>query len=155
MSSKKVRTQIEQKLNCELISRKKEIDNMVMDYVNSKANSDDDSDNDSDASADEAPKAVKRPAAAKNSSTAKKQKVNSDDDGSKDDDSDADFKSSRRQLSRAGKKKTSEKSTKKPRVKKVTFASQFVRLDVLTLILKRLQIYRMAKNAKAVDTHVH
>ncbi|XP_037029340.1 upstream activation factor subunit spp27 [Bradysia coprophila] len=117
MSSKKVRTQIEQKLNCDLLSRKKEIDNMVMDYVNSKANSDEDSDADSDESADD-PKPVKRPAPAKSNSTAKKQKVDSDDGASKDDDSDDDFKSSRRQSSRGGKKKASEKSTKKPRVKK-------------------------------------
>ncbi|KAJ6638614.1 Upstream activation factor subunit spp27 [Pseudolycoriella hygida] len=120
MSSKKVRNQIEQKLDCDLLSRKKEIDDLVMDYVNSKANSDDDeSDENDEESVDEAPaKAAKRSAPTKNDSPAKKKKVESDEEESNaDDDSDDDYKSSRRS-SRGGKKKPSEKTTKKPRAKK-------------------------------------
>lgn len=151
MSSKKVRNQLEKKLDCDLLSRKKEIDNLVMDFVNSKENSDDDSDNDSDESEIESsPKAVKRPA--KNSSPpAKKQKVASDDDLKDDNESDDNNKSSRRQSSRGGKKKT-EKNTKKPRVKKVNI----VLLSVFTMALQYfLKYFRMAKNAKVVDIHVH
>ncbi|GLV32786.1 Novel nucleolar protein 2 [Carabus blaptoides fortunei] len=36
MSAKKVRQQLEQKLDCDLLSRKKEIDDLVMEFVNSK-----------------------------------------------------------------------------------------------------------------------
>lgn len=153
MSSKKVRNQIEQKLDCDLLSRKKEIDDLVMDFVNSKANSDDD---DSDESTEEtSTKAAKRPAAAKNSTPAKKKKVaaSDDDDAKDDDDFDDNNTSSRRQSSRGGKKET-KKSTKKPRVKKVTF-DDALHLIFLLNFITNISFYRMVKNVKAADTHDH
>jgi upstream activation factor subunit UAF30 len=42
MSAKKVRLQLEENLSCSLVDRKKEIDEMVMDFVNSKTNEEDD-----------------------------------------------------------------------------------------------------------------
>lgn len=86
MSSKKVRLQLEEKLNCDLLSRKKEIDELVLSCINPEGDEDEEEedggdDGDSDYSEEEAPKKkresikAKKPAASK-----KKRKYASSDD---------------------------------------------------------------------------
>lgn len=78
-SSKKVRITLEEKLGCDLTARKKEIDAMVMDYVNSQANneeSESESDNEN----------LKTRAAATAKKTSKKRKADTSDDSGPDDD---------------------------------------------------------------------
>lgn len=48
MSAKKVRVQLEEKLSCDLTARKKEIDSLVMDFVNAKNEKDAKSDSESE-----------------------------------------------------------------------------------------------------------
>ncbi|XP_053658109.1 mitotic apparatus protein p62 [Anopheles marshallii] len=47
-AAKKVRLQLEQNLKCDLSNRKKEVDDLVMDYVNSQASDSDEDDDDED-----------------------------------------------------------------------------------------------------------
>ncbi|XP_059610643.1 uncharacterized protein LOC132257663 [Phlebotomus argentipes] len=62
MSAKKVRQTLEEKLNCNLSARKKEVDELVMDFVNSKDNNDASGSEEEDESEEEAPKrGAKRP----------------------------------------------------------------------------------------------
>lgn len=58
-SSKKVRTELEKKLNSDLKARKKEIDGLVMDYVNSQ-NNDDESEEESESEDSEEERKPKR-----------------------------------------------------------------------------------------------
>lgn len=54
VSAKKVREQVEKKLSCSLLTRKKEFDKIVMDFINSQQEEEDeDSDKDEDGSASE------------------------------------------------------------------------------------------------------
>lgn len=46
MTSKKVRLQLESDFDCKLVSRKKEIDKMVVDYINSKDKDEEEDDED-------------------------------------------------------------------------------------------------------------
>lgn len=80
-TSKSVRLTLEKKLNCELLARKKEIDDLVMDFAQSQA-----SDNDNAESEEEA-KPPKRAAAA---APKKRKQASSDDDDKSSDDSDSD-----------------------------------------------------------------
>uniref|UniRef100_A0A182PP83 Uncharacterized protein n=1 Tax=Anopheles epiroticus TaxID=199890 RepID=A0A182PP83_9DIPT len=52
-AAKKVRLQLEKNLKCDLSNRKKEVDELVMDYVNSQASSDGEEDEDEDEDDDE------------------------------------------------------------------------------------------------------
>lgn len=80
MSAKKVRQQLEEKLDCDLMSRKKEIDDLVMDYVNSKdkkksskkAKESEEEDEEEEASEDEEESEEEKKKPAKRASTGKK-----------------------------------------------------------------------------------
>lgn len=83
-SSKKVRLTLENKFSCDFTERRKEIDGMVMDYVNSMQN--DEESNQSSSEEEPAPKKVSP------KKSAKKRKANSDSDASSDNDSGDDYK---------------------------------------------------------------
>lgn len=76
-SSRKVRQELESKLGCDLTARKKEIDNLVMEYVNNDGNS-----SEEDGSESEPEKTKTK---SKRTSNAKKRKHAGSDDGSNDD----------------------------------------------------------------------
>lgn len=97
-TSKSVRLTLEKKLNCELLARKKEIDDLVMDFAQSQA-----SDNDN-AESEEETKPPKKAAAPK-----KRKQASSDDDDKSSDDSDSD---------------ASYKKKKKPAAKKAKAAGE-------------------------------
>lgn len=103
MSSKKVRLQLEEKLDCDLLPRKKEIDELVMACINQEEEEDDDEDEDdasnddggdSDYSAEEVKPSKKRSSASAKKATPKKRKYSSDEDDSADSDSGSDYKPS-------------------------------------------------------------
>jgi upstream activation factor subunit UAF30 len=88
MSAKKVRLQLEATLECDLVDRKKEIDELVMDFVNAKTEAEEDSaeeENNESAEASEASeeedtrKSNKRASASRNPPK-KKRKQSSEDD---------------------------------------------------------------------------
>uniref|UniRef100_A0A0K8TKD0 Putative rna polymerase i transcription factor subunit spp27 n=1 Tax=Tabanus bromius TaxID=304241 RepID=A0A0K8TKD0_TABBR len=109
-TAKAVRQQLQKQLNCDLLSRKKEIDNLVMDFVNNYHKSEEE-DGEEEASAEseeeeEKPKkASKRSAASPKSKSAKKKKKAGSDEDDDDDGSDEDYVS----------KERSAKKTKKTR----------------------------------------
>lgn len=82
-SSKKVRLTLETKFGCDFTNRRKEIDGMVMDYVDSMQNVD------SEQSSSEEEQVEKKESPKK---AAKKRKANSDSDASDNDDSGDDYK---------------------------------------------------------------
>lgn len=83
-SSKKVRLALEKMFSRDFTERRKEIDKMVMDYVNSIQN-----DEQSDQSSSEEEEQKKKPSPKKSS---KKRKANSDSDASSNNDSGDDYK---------------------------------------------------------------
>lgn len=62
MTSKKVRLQLEGEFDCKLISRKKEIDKMVVDYINSKEKDDEDEEEEDEPEPSPPPKKKKKKA---------------------------------------------------------------------------------------------
>lgn len=100
-SSKKVRLELERIFKCDFTARKKEIDTMVMDYVDSTQN-DEESEKSSEEEEEEKPQKKKPPPPKK---AAKKRKANSDSDASSNnDDSGDDYKPERRAAAKKPKK---------------------------------------------------
>lgn len=123
MSTKKVRTQIEKKLECNLLSRKKEIDEIVMSFVNEQAN---DAEDDSEEESEEEKPKKKAPAKPKPAKKAPTKRKKSESSAGSDEDSDAPrTKSAKKE--KAKKKKSGEdddwKANGKP--KKVSIALKF------------------------------
>lgn len=86
-SSKKVRLQLEQKLKCDLTERKKEIDGLVMDYVNSQIKedeSDEASDAEEEVSEEETPKRAAKKTAPKKRKAASSDEQSESGDASED-----------------------------------------------------------------------
>lgn len=104
-SSKKVRLTLETKFDCDFTERRKEIDGMVMDYVNSIQN-----DDDSDQSSSEEEKAQKKVTPKK---VAKKRKANSDSDASSNNDDSGDDYKPEKPAPKAKKSKKAEAGAKK------------------------------------------
>lgn len=107
-SSKKVRLQLEDILNCDLLSRKKEIDELVLSCINPEGDDDEESeaasDADSDYSEEEKPK-KKRASTGKAAAPAKKKKYDSTDEDSAGSDSGSDYKPTGYTPKAKGKKK--------------------------------------------------
>ncbi|XP_037939017.1 upstream activation factor subunit spp27-like [Teleopsis dalmanni] len=103
MSTKKIREQVEKKLSCSLVSRKKEFDNIVLDLINQQQAEEDGSEGEEDDannsvseennSEEDKKKAKKRPKPTPRKTPGKKKKsLNRDDSGSESDGgSDSDF----------------------------------------------------------------
>lgn len=109
-SSKKVRLELERIFKCDFTARKKEIDTMVMDYVDSTQN-DEESEKSSEEEEEPQPQ-KKKPAPPPPKKAAKKRKANSDSDASSNnDDSGDDYKPERRAA--AKKPKKADSGTKK------------------------------------------
>ncbi|XP_055379015.1 uncharacterized protein LOC129610444 [Condylostylus longicornis] len=83
LSAKKVRLQLQAKLGCDLISRKDEIDSIVMDFVNSEAKSEGEEENSEEEEEVKSPVKRKAPPAKK---AAKKKKTNGSESDNDDDD---------------------------------------------------------------------
>lgn len=106
-SSKKVRLELERIFKCDFTARKKEIDAMVMEYVDSTQN-----DEESDKSSEEEVEETKKPPPRK--AVAKKRKANSDSNASSNnDDSGDDYKPERRAAAKKPKKTKADAGTKK------------------------------------------
>lgn len=102
-SSKKIRQALEKMFKCDFTDRRKEIDKMVMDYVNSMQN-----DEESEQSSSEEEEKKKSPP----KKVAKKRKANSDSDASSNNDSGDDYKPEK-PAPRAKKAKKAEAGAKK------------------------------------------
>uniref|UniRef100_A0A336KAK9 CSON000755 protein n=1 Tax=Culicoides sonorensis TaxID=179676 RepID=A0A336KAK9_CULSO len=104
-SARKVRQQVEEKLDCDLTDRKKEIDELVMEFINDKSDDEDEEEEEeeSDASVEEKP--AKRPSSAKKPATKKKRH---DSDSASEDGSDDDYKPSKGKSGGKKKKKGSD-----------------------------------------------
>lgn len=102
-SARKVRQQLEEKLDCDLTDRKKEVDELVMEFINDRSDDDDDEDEDEEASSEEE-KPAKRSASSKKPAAKKKRRGSSSDDGGSDDD----YKPSKGKGGKAKKKKGSD-----------------------------------------------
>ncbi|XP_063703926.1 uncharacterized protein LOC134833522 [Culicoides brevitarsis] len=118
-SARKVRQELEEKLDCDLTDRKKLVDELVMEFINDRSDDEDDDDESEDESEDEKP--AKRPAPSKKAAPKKKRRDDSDD-GS-DDGSDDDYKPNKSKGSsgKAKKKKGSDSDSDddyKPKKKK-------------------------------------
>jgi len=121
LSAKKVRIQLQEKLKCDLLSRKDEIDAIVMDFVNSRADSEDN--NSEEEEVEKSPVKRKAPPAKK---PAKKKKSNaSGSDNDEDDARDGDY-SPRKSKGRRVKKEASE-TKKAPKEKGKGRATGFTR----------------------------
>lgn len=107
-SSKKVRLELERIFKCDFTARKKEIDTMVMDYVDSTQN-DEESEKSSEEEEVEKPQKKKPPPPKK---APKKRKANSDSDASSNNDSGDDYKPERRAAAKKPKKAAGEKKAK-------------------------------------------
>uniref|UniRef100_A0A1B0DHG4 Uncharacterized protein n=2 Tax=Phlebotomus papatasi TaxID=29031 RepID=A0A1B0DHG4_PHLPP len=132
MSAKKVRQMLEEKLSCDLADRKKEVDGLVMDFVNSKNDGSGSEEEEAESEEEEkTKKPAKRPPPTKKP-VAKKRKGGSSDESGSDADggaSDEDYKpkGKGRGAPRAGKRKKNDsesdsdedwKAPKKPPTKK-------------------------------------
>lgn len=89
-SSKKVRMQLESILGVDLNARKKEIDGLVMDYVNSQHRDDSEEESESESESEEEKPRAKRQSASKK--PAKKRKAGSSDNDSASDASEDDYR---------------------------------------------------------------
>lgn len=105
-SSKKVRQTLEKMFKCDFTDRRKEIDKMVMDYVNSIQN-----DDESEKSSDEEEAAAKKKSPPKK--VAKKRKANSDSEASSNNDDSGDEYKPEKPSARAKKAKKAEAGAKK------------------------------------------
>lgn len=117
---------MEEKLDCDLTDRKKEIDGLVMDFVNSKKGSDDE-ESEEEESEESEPDTKKRASSGKKPAPKKRKAGSSDESEDSDKGSDDDYKPSKAKGAKGKKKGSSEsgsdadwKQEKKPRTKKVS-----------------------------------
>lgn len=101
-SARKVRQQLEEKLDCDLTERKKEVDELVMEFINDRSDDEEDG-KESDESEDEKP--AKRSSSSKKPAAKKKRRGSSSGSG---DASDDDYKPSKGKGGKAKKKKGSD-----------------------------------------------
>jgi len=128
-SAKKVRQELEKRLDCDLTDRKKEVDQLVMDFINNQSDSEEEEDDD-DGSEDERPS--KRASSGKKPA-ANKRRGSSDesDEGSDKDDGDDDYKPNKGAKAKGSAKKKradsdsggSDGEWKRPKAKKAATAS--------------------------------
>lgn len=120
-AAKKVRLQLEENLKCDLSNRKKEVDDLVMDYVNSQASSGEEEDEEDDDYDDKKQKKGGRKA--KGNSDYEEDEEEEDDDEN-DDDEDYSEEEKPKGRKSGGKRGTPAKRGPAPKKKKRTAASE-------------------------------
>lgn len=155
MSTKKVRTQIEKKLECNLLSRKKEIDEIVMNFVNEQPNEDEE---DSEEESEEETPKKKAPAKPKPAKKTPNKRKKSESSAGSDEDSDTPRKKSAKK-EKAKKKKSGEdddwKANGKPKKVRVSFKCKAIRFSdsIFLFAFRRQALRREMVSHDLIDFH--